>query len=683
MKKTVKTAALMLLAIVLITLTIFGAILLEGSSDGGTLALGIASYLTLAVIVILSVLSQRATNKMIKAYFGSAKDIYEDLTSSMDSVREDLEGAITELNKKRRNTLIYLSACILLSFLLSFLSWGYLAAAGTFDAAILTLIAFLYFSDVSIGSVYRLVKDEPVIDFKKYSDKNEYHEIYSVAEEAMRALDLKLKVRINFEGGNSCAVARIGKTVSLIIGTNTLALLTRDELYSVIMHEMTHIKEGDSLLDTNAVLNRFLATGTYPFDPFKYLLAAPAYFFGFTYQKHMTFASVATERNADKNMALGTSPETAANALAKISAFDFFFGNADYYMKSPMYSDEGNLTSYYTRLQERFAELLPEMEAEWRRIIDVEIQGRAASHPIVRERIAAIGAVGYSLSLPDDKGAYRDECKRAFERIEGETAERMKELFKQRREEAYLKPKAVVDEWVSCGKPYDPDTVRDTMDALFAVCMWDDVFSLAEHILDAEKDSPERKGLYDYAKHMRGLIYFKRRDARAIPDLYDAVRENNNYEEDMSLIGELCCMLGLEDELNKYREIAVEMAQKLMDESPLNELLPTDELSLEDTLSEDIRKRNLDCILNSGGEAVKAVYLVRKKVTDTLYASVYVIDFNYCDENNEKISDCMDKIFTLLDNSDGQYSLFYYDKTTGAAVRKVEGSRIYNSAEAL
>ena len=80
---------------------------------------------------------------------------------------------------------------------------------------------------------------------------------------------------------------------------------------------------------------------------------------------------------------------------------------------------------------------------------------------------------------------------------------------------------------------------------------------------------------------------------------------------------------------------------------------------------------------------INRIYLVRKIITDDIFTSAFVIRFlPETDENTVKR--VMDNIFNYLDTYPvkWQFSLFLYDPTTAAAVKKVKNSLLYSSEQA-
>ena len=132
----------------------------------------------------------------------------------------------------------------------------------------------------------------------------------------------------------------------------------------------------------------------------------------------------------------------------------------------------------------------------------------------------------------------------------------------------------------------------------------------------------------------------------------------------------------MQDELDKYREKAVSLTQKMIDEDEkANVLTPSDKV-VEDDMSEDELKAHIDFI-SSVADSIKSIYLLKKVINKSFSSHVFLIEFDKNTEPNT-VNDAMNKIFRYLDTlDDDQYSLFLYNKFYKNIVKKVKNSLKY------
>ena len=181
----------------------------------------------------------------------------------------------------------------------------------------------------------------------------------------------------------------------------------------------------------------------------------------------------------------------------------------------------------------------------------------------------------------------------------------------------------------------------------------------------------------------KGMIMLDRYDKGGIEHLYEAIEINHNYAEQGSeAIGEFCCIMGLEEELEEYRERALDYGQREIDQySKANQLTSADTL-----VPDDMPKDMLEDILGyikaaDTGKDVLRVYLVKKIITEEYSPSVFVLQFK-AEAEEERTFEVMDKVFNHLDTrpENWEFSLFYYDAQTAPAVAKVKESCVYDAA---
>ena len=167
--------------------------------------------------------------------------------------------------------------------------------------------------------------------------------------------------------------------------------------------------------------------------------------------------------------------------------------------------------------------------------------------------------------------------------------------------------------------------------------------------------------------------------------IYEAIDINSNYVNDgLSAIGEFCCKMGLQKELDEYREKAIKLAQTQIDEnSKLDELLPTDNL-----VEDDMDKEMLESILNYfesiNENSISRIYLVKKIINEDFFGSCFIIRFK--DGTPRAVfMRVMDKIFNHLDTheSERQFSLFSYGVQYAPVIAKVENSCVWDIADKM
>ena len=231
----------------------------------------------------------------------------------------------------------------------------------------------------------------------------------------------------------------------------------------------------------------------------------------------------------------------------------------------------------------------------------------------------------------------------------------------------------IVEKWEAEGCPLHVEQYADVMDALQQLGQNKKALELCRRVVD-ELSGPAAV----HAHYMLGCYLLHSYDEAGLEHIYHAMENNPNYiEEGLEIIGDFCCLTGNREELDCYREKALDIAQKDKDlYSHIDSLNKTDDLQTEQ-LPEGMLESILAYIRSIDEDAISHIYLVRKVISPDFFTSAFVIRFKIgtADEAQDEI---MHKIFRHLDTcSDWQFSLFTYTNVISARVDQIEGSCVY------
>jgi hypothetical protein len=231
------------------------------------------------------------------------------------------------------------------------------------------------------------------------------------------------------------------------------------------------------------------------------------------------------------------------------------------------------------------------------------------------------------------------------------------------------------------GKPITDESSRSILEALWKLYRFEEVEALCDDIIANNKN----RAATAHSRLLKGILLAMRYDKDFIGYIYDAIDINSNYvEEGLNVIGEYCCKMGLQKELDEYRERSVILAQSNIDEfSKLNDLLPTDNV-----MQDDMDKEMLDSILkyfeSISENSISRIYLVKKVINENFFGSCFIIRFK---EGSPEavVMRVMDKIFNHLDTheSERHFSLFYYGVQYAPVIAKVENSCVWDIADKM
>ena len=597
-----------------------------------------------------------------------------DMQQYIVSHREEAEKASREklarLKKLHRRTDCYAVMLFLLAFVIS-------VSAGMFfetvNVAIIFACAFLFLASFSR---IRFSVPEAVFDEDDcYVDEKDFSELYALVRKAADALGCEGKIRVALLSNCNAGIAKISDIYSVQLGVIMLNAFTKDELYSVLIHEFAHMAVEDKDSEKEGKYLNWLLTGGTP----HYLSALTEKFYSrsdteyqFEFSLYRYAVAILKETAADRYMSEYGDAQKAASSLLKLKYYEFFCWEKGTYDEKCIFEGEEPTKDVVTNEISLFSDAVRERAEEWNSMIDVEILSRSASHPTLKMRLEALGIADAGKL----KICFEDFCpdaQKALDYMEELIYKSRVDSYTDERKEYYLEPKETVEQWENDGKLLIAQEYSDVVSALRQLGRVKEAYELCDRAIE---QLPETAALFGY--FMKGCFMLHCYDEEGIDYVYKAIENNSNYiDEGLSVIGEYCCLAGKQDRLDYYREKAVELAQKEKDiYSKVSVLEKGDNLAAE-KLPEGMLVKILDYIKSIDKSSVKRVYLVRKTITEEFFTSAFVIEYD-SDSDDEIQQEVMYKIFKYLDTCDDwQFSLFSYEDVRNVKVEQIEGSCVY------
>ena len=499
-----------------------------------------------------------------------------------------------------------------------------------------------------------------------YLRSKDYPALYGMLNRVRKKLGCRRRISLCSDGqfGASAFYQRNLGSYYINLGASLLPLLTEEELENMLIHEVAHIRYGD-VRHTEALdlLRSFLCGALEAVAPFGVYFRLPAALILWCGSIDVAISSEISERRADRAILQYGNPSVYTGLLAKLGCKDLYDVEVERWMPEPEYLPEEPRQHPILRFAEAFRRAVSERLPFWRTLLDQELPPLMDSHPTFRERRESLGNHPYDVVFPaasadDPIGA---ELRRITETVEEGYRPDSPEEYAAAREEYYLKPKKLVDEWEAAGEPlWEPDRMIPVIEAYMRLVRYDRAEAICDRMLS---EFPDDFGL-TYARYIKGRILLDRWDPAGIALIDRALDDNNNYtDEGLQTIIVFCRWMNLPDELTAHREKLMDKSQHSIDvNDQFNSLTPKDRLS-----AETLPDGRLEEILNfihgiDTGSAISDIWLVRKTVTDDAFTSAFVVRFRD-DTEDGVLNDIMNQIFRHLDNdpSGWQYSLFLYE----------------------
>lgn len=590
----------------------------------------------------------------------SSSEHQEEFALRRQQAADDIHAVINNIKRIRAIMLLY-------SFTL--------IALGAALIVITAITKYYIFALIPLLTVYfaffRLVPEKEKYDFSNYSLPFDYPVIHQIAHKAAKKLGVDGKIRIVFFAGDNAGIARIGKTYSLQIGTFLLDILTEEEFEQVLIHEFAHFTIDDVRMSSAAKLFYRIMSNPKSEMFYAYLDGL----FAYEYNMYLHAASVTIENIADRAVIDHGRPDIAANALAKSALLNLFAGESEKFYPEPYFAPEEKRKNSGEIAVNAFRKAFSQREEFWKTILANEIQPRNASHPILRNRLQSIGASNYEVVIPDYEGEFRQECLKARKEADEKVYNDNLEGYAQDRNLHFLEPMRIIKKWKEDGEPITAEITREVINAMHMLMQYDDAEKLCDRII-SEEENPFAKA---YAYFVKGNMLLKRYEIDGIELIYKAIELNGNYiPGGLSLVGEFCCRMGLQKELDEYRQKANELSDAEMKNSQQSAFLSSSDNLVKDDMPEEMKQSIIDYIKSVSENVIAKVYLVKKIIADNYTVSAFVIRF-VPDTSDDVIDRVMNKIFEHLDAhpSGKHFSLWVYNRETEAAVKKVKDSCIY------
>ena len=643
-------------------------------STGLIILLAVLSVIPLITLVLNLIMSKRFIGKFkqMKVAEGNAF-----LVSHRNDAEKTANEKLHQLRRLRRLTIAY-TVLMLLSAIAIALLGGVLTVEFPPAAVICTAYSWLV-----LASVFLRIHTRKQIELPKevaVLAKEEYPLIYAMARKAADAVGSRDEIVILPNWDFSASIIKDKNRYLLRIGVILLHVLSEQELYNIMLHEFAHVtgdkdahfreeKYADWLGSEGGGTDRLSAflSNLYLYFGAKYL---------FNYMIYRYACSVVYEQQADQAMAEHGDPKTAVSALLKTHYDTMYFWESCVNDEKSIFESQELQADYLTTRISLFKNAIEQRSNDWNALIEKEILANNASHPTLKMRMDALGIHDLALTETSSTQAYLDEIQRILEYSEKFIYEDRKQGYTEERKERYLDPLERIDTWEKNGKPILAETYADLIADLKTLGRHREAEALCDRVIEELPDSAT------HAIFIKGSMKLYRYDESGMDMIYQAMERNGNYiEEGLDTVGSFCCLTGREQDLLEYRQKASVLAQKHLDEDEQISFLSKNDKLSKENLPDGMLEEILAYIKSVDQDIIQNVYLVRKTVSESFFASVFVIQFG--GGTDAQKYDVMHKIFRYLDSYhiEWQFSLFDYQDYLDVKVDKIEGSLVYSKQE--
>lgn len=588
------------------------------------------------------------------------------ILSHREQAEETAARKLKQLCSQRRWLSVYALFLGLLGVGLAFVSgWAYQSD----DWTVLRELVCAFLILVAFGQLELPEPQALVEEMDNVLSEEAYPNLYRMARKAAEKNGCNRQICVVADPVNAVGIARVNDMYLIRMGVLTMAILTEEELYAVLLHEFFHESEENEAANRELSYNSFVTNGRNPHvasnltDLF-YLL--PDCKRVVDSELYRYAANIGMERRADA--AMSSCAAAAAASLLKINYLELFAWE-QYAQDAPssFVGEEPRNTVLRDNLA-KFLSAVESRQADWNMLTKQEIQSRKSTHPTVWARIQNLG---FS-ELPRTLWKQTEEGQKALAYMDQCISDKFPN-YQEVREVRYVKPLERVRQWEADGCPLVAEEYADIVCDLRALGRNKEAICLCGRAI--EELSPTAAS---FARLIRGSHRLHCYDTAGLEDVYEAIRRSSNFiDEGLEVIGKFCCLMGLQEQLDEYREKAVTLGQQQKDEfSHLGYLTKRDNLS-EEHLPEGMLEDILAHIAGVSQDCISEIYLVRKTISESFFTSAFVIRF-HPDVAVETQEDVMHSIFCYLDTStDWQFSLFSFEDAPKGIVERIPNSLVF------
>ena len=503
-------------------------------------------------------------------------------------------------------------------------------------------------------------------------EESEYPSLYALAARAAKAHGRKEPFRIGLISDCNASIGQVAGTDIIQLGVVLVNLLSEEELYAVLLHEYGHtgnrrVQKEIDYADWLGNMRERHFLGVFS----RYLYSLPDETYSLQFSLFRFANAIGEEIRADRAMAELGDAKTAASALLKIK-YEELYSYEEEALDHPDSPDiECLIRSRISGRLEAIRAAIRDRESFYQELVRHEIQALTASHPTQRARMENLGVSEFELVEDKSSEAYRSETQRALSLLEQQMIDRADPSDYASYHERLLK---IVETWEASGRELQEESYPDTVGALKELGRLSEGMELCRFAIQELPEGSSKA----YAEYMLGCCLLHQWNKEGIDRIYSAIESNNNYmQEGLDQIGSFCCLVGDQEQLDRYRERALMLQQQDRDlYSQISVLKKGDRLSGEE-LPEELKKRVLLSLLEIDQGQIEAAYLLHKQITADFFTSAMVVRFRDGISFDDK-NDAMHRIFLCLDAvEDWQFSLFDYEEVEKLRPENIPGSLFY------
>lgn len=515
-------------------------------------------------------------------------------------------------------------------------------------------------------------------------ERAQYPLIFSVADKAKKTLNCDRPYKIVMTVGDGISVSAYTGGFYVSLNVEEAAILTKDELYQIMLHEIAHVMNSDTKRTwrlekfasqvTDTRLGSFVTSLFFPAQFINFMLKKEAYY---------TFCTLFYEMKADQAVKEFGDGQVYINGTAKAMTFSMYEEEFNPEMKFYIHKSETLPQDYLFQdvaVYERYWETYGE---KWNFLLTHRIPSRVDTHPTFSMRMEAMGTSEYDCRQKETDEKYIAEQQRLLKAGCKRLAENTSEDFAQARKEYYLPTLEKIEKYKKAKESQTKLSVVEKTEyiELFYNIDRGECLKLCNEVLAVFPRNA-------YANMYKGFILAQNLDKSCVEHLYIAGEENMNFAHSAyNAIGVFACNVGDEELLASYRERIESDTLDAIKRQREASVISADQGVRANSLPKQDFDNVLGFILEKGKDVVSAIYSVSRGEGADMRTFYYIE--TYKSAKREDVGKFFDEVFEYLDmyvdenGEEPDFSLWseYCDKNMKKLIKSTQGALIYSSPE--
>lgn len=500
-------------------------------------------------------------------------------------------------------------------------------------------------------------------DTKRELPKNSFPLLYGLVEECASRAEIDKQVRLFFSS-DAIGISQYKKQVCIFLNPVEVALMTKDELKAVIMHEFAHERNSD-------IQRRLRHDAFHEKEGGRLFLGAPISFVKLDIDIYREVSSRAHEARADEYVVRCGMAQNYVNAIAKGELFYIYSGYEWKETSFDTYADEKPVADFMHRDLENFKRRLVEYRDRWFFTLNNELPQRIDTHPTFKMRREACKIESFDVDKTEtdenylteveallsfaDKSLYDGYDLNEYLPIRSENYVYRTELFKKAEAEGESFAFASDNEQLELAQAY---VGYDNAKAL----------AIARQVISRSDNT--------LAYFLAGMLLAWEYDDECIAMFKKAAETSAFFEEAYDRLAVYALRTGKADLIKNYRDSVVEKTQAFIDEDALTDI---NRITLCKPTVGAVENEIINDIKKYWGDSLIAVYLAEYVGDNGITAKYYAIELENkpsADYNNNKV--LTDDLFFRMTNPATKYYVFYFGEGL-KKIKSVKDSKIYSA----